>query len=99
MLVNKMAAKPKPVRVEKIKESDPIYNVLRDMVALHPNLQSAKIQLVWNFGWKVDRDDKLILGKAKKVSDLEKEYLNADFVIQLNHEAINHVEWSEPKTK
>jgi hypothetical protein len=50
-------------------------------------LADAKIALAWRYGWKKNRDGQLVLGKCRKVSDLDKQFQGHDFVIVLNSEA------------
>ena len=61
----------------------------------HPHLKDAKIALAWMYGKKEDTDGRLVLGRAKKGSDLDRELNEFDFVIMLNHEAWNMGSFTE----
>jgi len=70
---------PKPVRVTILPDTDPAYRLLRTAVELadskgyRPGISDVRIAIVMRSGWKADRDGRLVLGKAHKMSDLEKE--------------------------
>jgi hypothetical protein len=69
----------------RIPDDDPIYELLRELVAAHhTELADAQIDLVWIHDVKPDCDGHLTWGKAKKVGPLEKVFHSADFVIQIN---------------
>lgn len=55
----------------------------------HEHLADAKIAIAWRYGWKANADGRVVLGQAKKGSDLDREMHGFDFVILLNHEAVN----------
>lgn len=62
----------------------PMYRLLRDLIsACHSDIKDARIALAWNLGWKPDVDGRVILGKCKKASDLDRELAAYDFVIIL----------------
>jgi hypothetical protein len=79
---------PKRVSYELIRpDSDvgrPIYRLLRDLVnAQHAHLVDARIALAWCTSWKPDVDGRVVLGKCKKASDLDRELSAYDFIILL----------------
>lgn len=63
--------------------------------AHHPELAEAKIDLAWRFGFKEDKDGRLVLGRCKKCSDLDREAHDLDFIIILNHEFWNNAQTSD----
>jgi len=50
----------------------------------HEEIAQARIALAWVTSWKPDVDGRLVLGKCKKASDLDRELAAFDFVILLN---------------
>src|ERR1035437_6723825 len=87
-------AKPKSVNVkllpEKNEDGTPnkIYEMMREIIVQsHDHLKDARIALALNLNWKADIDGRLVLGKCKKGSDLDRELHGFDFVILLNLEA------------
>lgn len=52
----------------------------------HEELLPARVALAWCTSWKADVDSRVILGKCKKASDLDRELHRFDFVILLNAE-------------
>lgn len=82
----------KKVNVKLIQESQ-TFNGRKIMAELiekhHPHLRDAKIALAWMYNKKADVDGRLVLGRAKKGSDLDRDMHGYDFVILLNHEAWN----------
>lgn len=94
--------KPKKIKVEliprdaKAKPKGDPYAVLDGLVkAHHPDVRQARIALAWQRGWKADPDGHLKLGKAKKATDLDRELQEYDFVILLNRDVWNRVDFSE----
>jgi len=85
--------KPKPPSYERIdRKADPleVYKVLDNVLEeLRHDLEENKcrIALAWRYGLKRNKDGQLVLGKCKKVSELDKLYAEFDFVIILNSEA------------
>lgn len=85
--------KPKPPSYERIdRKADPseVYKVLDNVIGeLRHDLeeQKCRIALAWRYGLKRNKDGQLVLGKCKKVSELDKLYAEFDFVIILNSEA------------
>lgn len=62
----------------------PIYRLLREIVqAHHAHLVDARIALAWCTSWKPDVDGRVVLGKCKKASDLDRELAAFDFIILL----------------
>ena len=81
-------AKRKSVNFELIQrefQAEP-YAILDEMRAQHEDLAEAQIVLAWREKLKSDKDGHLVLGKCVKISDLQKELAEWDFVILLNHE-------------
>ncbi len=63
------------------------YAIMESTIAAHhEHLKKAKIAIAWNISWKPDPDARLVLGKCKKGSDLERQMHGYDFVILLNKE-------------
>jgi hypothetical protein len=74
----------------------PMYALLRQLLeAHHKDLwnQNARIALAWALSWKPDVDGREVLGKCKKASDLDREFVAFDFVIVLNKWF-----WTSPNT-
>ena len=57
----------------------------------------AKIALAWRLALKPDQDGLLILGKCVKVSDLNKEFADFDFIILLNRDVWNDIQFTREK--
>ncbi len=85
------APKPKQPSYERIeRDNDPlgVYDVLDEMVReKRPELKEARIGLAWRYGLKRNKDGHLVLGKCKKVSDLDKQFAGYDIIVILNREA------------
>lgn len=86
-------SKPKNVSYQIINpksgtdDEQDLHALLREIVdEHHEELCDARIALAWNFSWKTDVDGRLILGKCKKASDLDRELAPYDFVIILNED-------------
>lgn len=63
---------------------EPVYRLLRELVvAHHEHLKDARIGLAWCTSWKPDVDGRVKLGMARKMSDLDREYAEFDFIILL----------------
>jgi hypothetical protein len=61
-----------------------MYAQLDELVtAHHEELAKARIALAWCTSWRPDVDGRVILGKCKKASDLDRELAAFDFVILL----------------
>lgn len=85
-------AKAKKVNFKLIPEMDEghepePYELLREVRDnWHSELDAAKIALAWKLREQSDMDGHLVLGKCIKVSDLQKEFAEYDFIILLNKE-------------
>lgn len=83
--------RPKKVNYTLIREKDEpaMYEMLAELIAANhqETLGEANVALAWRVGLKKDPDGLLILGKMKKVTDLDRELHRWDFVIILNREA------------
>lgn len=92
--------KPKKINFELIQESphsEP-YRILRLVRKnFHRDTLDAKIALAWRKSLKADVDGHLVLGKCVKASDLQRELVDWDFVILLNQEVWQHLEFSADK--
>src|SRR5208282_650338 len=76
--------KPKKVNFRIVLRDDPAYKVLEEALKWHDELRGASVGLAWRLRTKEDVDGRIVLGKCKKISDFEKEYIPYDFVIILN---------------
>jgi len=63
----------------------------------HRPLDEARIALAWRARIKSDKDGHLILGRCVKVSDLQKELAEYDFIIVLNRDVWESPEFSREK--
>ncbi len=91
--------KAKPVNFELIDKSfypEP-YQILAEALEEHKDLSEAEIGLAWRKNWTADTDGKIILGKCVKVSDLQREFADYDFVIVLNKEIWQAQDWGHDK--
>lgn len=86
-------SRAKKVAYELIpRQSDlgrPMYALLDDLVEQHHedlHRTDARIVLAWHKGLRPDVDGRLVLGKCKKATDLDRELSPFDFVILLNKE-------------
>lgn len=62
----------------------PMYGLLDALVEQHhEDLCDARIALAWCTSWTRDADGKIVLGKCKKASDLDRELAAYDFIILL----------------
>lgn len=83
-------SKPSPRRYDLIdpEERPDLYDMLRDLVVQHHDeIAEASIVLAWCYGWNSDVDGRLVLGKCKKVTELDHRLHGRDFVIILNADA------------
>lgn len=81
--------KPKRVSYEVIPPESPIghpmYRLLEELVEKHhEELVGARIALAWCTSWRPDVDGRVVLGKCKKASDLDRELAAFDFVVLLS---------------
>jgi hypothetical protein len=88
MATRRKPGKPKRVSFELIPRDStighPVYALLDELVsAHHHDLRDARIALAWCLSWKPDVDGRVVLGKCKKASDLDRELATFDFVILL----------------
>ena len=79
---------PKRIAYELInpetKIGGSIYLLMRDLITdFHEEISEARIALAWNTSWKPDVDGRVVLGKCKKASDLDRELAAYDFIILL----------------
>jgi hypothetical protein len=89
--MSKKLKRPKPIAYTLIPQSSdvgkPMYELLYSIIDEHHEELSrtnVKIALAWASAWKPDADGRLMLGKCKKASDLDRELAPFDFVILLN---------------
>ena len=98
MAINRKGPKPRNVNYEliplQIKEP---YELLDTALEFHDELRGVRIALAWRKRQKTDRDGHLTLGKCMKVSDLNKEFAQFDFIIVLNREVWNDSEFGREK--
>lgn len=93
--------KPKKPSYERIdRKTDPlgVYDELdRCLEKYRKDLKEEKCQiaLAWRYGLKRNRDGQLVLGRCRKVSELDKQYAGFDFIIILNREAWENLEPSQ----
>ena len=80
-----MAAARKKCNFELIPEREPAYELLERALEWH-ELEACRIALAWRLRTRPDKDGRLVIGKCVKISDLQKEFANYDFVITLNQE-------------
>jgi hypothetical protein len=83
------AKKTKRVSYELIPRESVIgqtmYRLLDQLVAEHHDeVSTARIALAWCTSWKPDVDGRVVLGKCKKASDLDRELAAYDFIILLS---------------
>jgi hypothetical protein len=82
--------KPTYERIDRKADKLNVYEVLDEMIVKYKrDLEAEKCQiaLAWRYGLKRNKDGQLVLGKCKKVSDLDKQFQGFDFIIILNYEA------------
>lgn len=94
-------SKPKKVNFELIEDqkSEP-YKILDSVrTASHKKISEARIALAWRKELSPDADGHLVLGKCVKVSDLNKEFTEYDFIILLNEEVWNDSEFTIDKKR
>jgi len=94
---NALGKKVKKVNVELIQmsEREDLYDIMNSLISQHHcHLAEAKIALAWREGWKPDKDGNLHVGQCRKASDLDRELHDYDFIILLNREVFNGVQFS-----
>lgn len=82
--------------INPIEEPEP-YEILREVRQYHSDIAEAEIGLAWRTNWTSNADGQLILGKCVKASDLQREFMEYDFVIVLNYEVWTNSEWTREK--
>jgi hypothetical protein len=93
-------AKPKKINYEVIREKDnpEAYRLLSKVRnASHEEISKASIALAWRKQTKADVDGHLVLGRCVKVTDLYREFQQFDFIIVLNKEVWNDIEFTLDK--
>ena|ERR1700677_4282522 len=74
------------------------YLLLKEIREMHHgDTREARVALAWRLREKPDKDGHLVLGRCIKVSDLNKEFANWDFIITLNKEAWEDIEFDKKK--
>lgn len=69
------------------QEQDPgPYEILEKMRGNYPDIDKARIKLVWGKGWSEDQDGNPKLGECVKLPELYMRMTGADFVILLPYE-------------
>lgn len=97
-----MAKKKKESTYEVISREDgaDLYALMEELVDNHhPELKDARIAIAWRRGWKADPDGRTILGQMKKASDLDRKLHSYDFVILLNREVWEAVDFNESQRR
>ena len=88
---------PKPphrkrVNVTLIEPEHPEYKILKKVIKEErDDIKKVRIALAYHKGWRRDTDNVRKLGAVKKCSDLDKEFSEFDFRIELNAEAFPHM--------
>lgn len=91
--------KPKPVNyilVDQEAEPEP-YLILAEAREFHPETAEAQIGLAWRKNITANADGQILLGRCVKTSDLNREFLDYDFIIVLNREVWVEQEWDQAK--
>ena len=94
--------KAKAINYEILSRKDcpASYEMLADITDKHhEHLSEAKIALAWRKTTNSDADGKLLLGRCKKCSDLEREAHGFDFIIVLNKEFWHDKETTDAKRR
>lgn len=95
----KPLVKPKKINYEIVsKELEEPYTLLDEVRSRwHGELSEARIALAWRLKQKADKDGHLVLGRCVKVTDLQKEFAEWDFIIVLNREVWDSEEFDSKK--
>jgi hypothetical protein len=93
-----MAAKKVNFELIEDLQSEP-YQILAEMRRFHDDIGGARIALAWRLNLSPDDDGHLILGKCVKASDLQREFVDYDFVILLNRDVWNDEEFTAEKKR
>lgn len=96
--------KPKQAKFDLIEpDMKPLlepYKLMKEIRAeFHPDTKQAKIALAWMHGVKANVDGKVCLGKCILSSELQKEFMEFDFVILLNKEVWESKEFGVERKK
>lgn len=85
--------RPKPITYALIPQTGDVgaamYERLCSIIDTHHtelSRMNVRVALAWCTSWKPDVDGRVILGKCKKASDLDRELYPFDFVILLNQD-------------
>ena len=76
----------KKVNYRLIEVGSEPYDVLSEAVCWHCELSEANIALAWRIETPEDKDGHIVLGRCVKITDLQKEFAEYDFIIVLNQE-------------
>lgn len=88
--------KAKAVNYSLISSDEPPYEIVQRLVEKHhQHLIDAKIAIAWRYGIKDDKDGRLVLGQARKATDLSRELVDYDFIILLNYQVYTSREFSD----
>jgi hypothetical protein len=95
----KKAAKSK-VKYEIIKTDHEVYNMIGELISqFHSQLADAKIVCCWMYDIKPDKDGNLRLGQCMKAGGVHREIHGYDFIILLNYNVWNNVEYTSEQKK
>jgi hypothetical protein len=96
--VGKKSSAGRAANYTLIPETAAPYKLLADVrKKWHRTLDGARIALAWRKRLKSDKDGHLLLGKCVKVSDLQKEFAEFDFIIVLNQEVWDAVDFQRAR--
>lgn len=85
--------------VEREPETEP-YRIMREVRRdFHPDTADAQIAIAWRKGYKPDPEGHIILGQCVKASDLQREFVDLDFIILLNKEIWNDLQFTPDMKK
>jgi hypothetical protein len=65
--------------------------------ANHSDIREARVALAWRVKEKSDKDGRLVLGRCIKVSDLYREFADFDFIIALNQEVWDSIDFDRTR--
>src|SRR5688572_23103082 len=86
----KAKQQPKPkyrIVADDTIEGKEIRALIKERVkTVHDNLREARIEPAWMIGKKPDKDGRIVLGKMKKVGELDRELHGFDAILILNAE-------------
>lgn len=94
------APKPKKINFELIppESKHESYRLMEQLRAkYHNHLNPARIAIAWRKSLKPNVDGQLVLGKCIKASDLQREAAPFDFIILLNREIWNDIDFNQKK--